>query len=308
MHVLTSEDDEDTIQRFRRDDKAYFAHRLELERRISQGLSISWSGTDAANQFAEAVKQHLRAKINDPSLLKALLSPSFNPGCRSLSPCDGYLAALNKPHVQLLTWPITRTEGNALITADGQRHVYDVIVCATGFDAFTPRFSIIGREGRNLSELWSDEGGYESYMSATVAGFPNFFVFYPPICPLIGSSYPGIERASDYMIRVISRLQTDQLSSICVRDSAQAAFNRWVQSRMPSMVWSQHCTSWYKSRGGKVVGPWPGTILHYYAATEIVRWEDYELGFIDEDQKYSSFGNGVTLGGFDPESFPWLRV
>lgn len=128
------------------------------------------------------------------------------------------------------------------------------------------------------------------------------------------------------MMRAIARMQTDGIKSICVKHSAQSAFNRWVQSRMSTMVWSDKCSSWCmlamshlkllgnlrahssidKTSDGKVIVPWPGTILHYYAATEIMRWEDYDLRFEDELQKYSSFGNGITTEGFTPDALPWL--
>lgn len=62
-----------------------------------------------------------------------------------------------------------------------------------------------------------------------------------------------------------------------------------------------------KTPDGKVIVPWPGTILHYYAATEIVRWEDYDLRFKEDAQKFASFGNGVTLEGFAPKDLPWLH-
>lgn len=58
---------------------------------------------------------------------------------------------------------------------------------------------------------------------------------------------PGIERAGNYMARVLSRLQTDRLQSVCVKGQAQKEFNQWVQSRMPHMVWSGPCNSWCKS-------------------------------------------------------------
>ncbi|KAI3570579.1 hypothetical protein IWW34DRAFT_903256, partial [Fusarium oxysporum f. sp. albedinis] len=132
-----------------------------------------------------------------------------------------------------------------------------------------------------------------------------FKVFNPPICPVNGSAYPGIERTSDYIIRVIDRLQKDRLRAVCIKKSAQDAFNRWVQSRIAEMLWSEPCSLWYKSNI-KVIVPWPGTILHYYAATEIVRWEGYDLKFEQDDQKFASFGNGITEEGFTPKSITWL--
>lgn len=68
--------------------------------------------------------------------------------------------------------------------------------------------------------------------------------FHPPNCPINGSAFPGIERTADYMIRVIHRLQTDCLRSVSVRPEAQRDFNKWVQSQMSSMVWSDSCNSW----------------------------------------------------------------
>ncbi|TXB97931.1 hypothetical protein FocTR4_00016900, partial [Fusarium oxysporum f. sp. cubense] len=130
-----------------------------------------------------------------------------------------------------------------------------------------------------------------------------FKVFNPPICPVNGSAYPGIERTSDYIIRVIDSLQKDRLRSVCIKKSAQDAFNRWVQSHIAEMLWSEPCSSWFQQ---KVIVPWPGTILHYYAATEIVRWENYDLKFEQDDQKFASFGNGITEEGFTPKSIPRL--
>jgi hypothetical protein len=54
--------------------------------------------------------------------------------------------------------------------------------------------------------------------------------------------------------------------------------------------------------------PWPGTVLHYYAATEIIRWEDFHLEYENaNDTKYDSFGNGVTAVGFVPDQYPWVH-
>jgi hypothetical protein len=140
----------------------------------------------------------------------------------------------------------------------------DIIIYATGFEPYQPRFPVIGRNGHNLSEDCSSEGPCESYMAAMVACYPNFFgkisttslglsqvincwnSLQPTYLSVNGSAIPGIERAGNYMMRVITRLQTDRLGSVCVKSQAQAGFNRWVQSRMPHMVWSGPCNSWCK--------------------------------------------------------------
>ncbi|QKD57509.2 uncharacterized protein FOBCDRAFT_242012 [Fusarium oxysporum Fo47] len=293
-------------QKFETEPDSYLQFRLQIEKKLAYSFRGLWANSNTAEEFTQNAKQHMINKIDDPQALKALLPTEYKAGCRRFTPADKYMEALNKSNVELISTPTKQVEGNAIITTDGERRTYDMIVCGTGFDPYAPRFPIKGRGTANLSDLWSMDGGYESYLAATVAGFPNFFVFNPPICPVNGSAYPGIERTSDYIIRVIDRLQKDRLRSVCIKQSAQDAFNRWVQSRMPEMVWAEPCSSWYKSNK-KVIVPWPGTILHYYAATEIVRWEDYDLKFDEDEQKFASFGNGITVEGFTPDSIPWLR-
>ncbi|EGU71770.1 hypothetical protein FOXB_17720, partial [Fusarium oxysporum f. sp. conglutinans Fo5176] len=298
---------QDLIKKFETDPDSYFQFRLGIEKKLAYSFRGLWANSNAAQEFTMNAKQHMIKKIGDPQALKALVPTHYKAGCRRFTPADKYIEALNTSNVELISTQIKKVEGNAIITTDDQRRTYDIIVCGTGFEPYAPRFPIKGRGTANLSDLWSENGGYESYLAATVAGFPNFFVFNPPICPVNGSAYPGIERTSDYVIRVIDRLQKDRLRSVCVKQSAQDAFSRWVQSRMPEMVWAEPCSSWYKDTNKKVIVPWPGTILHYYAATEIVRWEDYDLDFDDDNQKFASFGNGITVEGFTPDSIPWLR-
>ncbi|KAI3129808.1 hypothetical protein CBS147326_6257 [Penicillium roqueforti] len=284
----------------------YYDFRIALEQRLAGTFMGLWRGTRSQANFTSLANSFMESKITSPDLLNALL-PEFEAGCRRFTPGGHYLDALQKPNAVYVRDSINKLTENSLITESGGEYKCDILVYATGFEPYQPRFPVTGRDGRSLSEDWNREGPCESYMAAMVAEFPNFFVFNPPICPVNGSAIPGIERASDYMIRIISRLQTDRLRSVSVTQGAQRAFNQWVQSRMPHMVWSGPCKSWYKNDNGKVVVPWPGTVLHYYAATEIIRWEDFDLVYENPDEKYASFGNGVTVDGFVPDHFPWVH-
>ncbi|EXK24021.1 Flavin monooxygenase-like [Fusarium oxysporum f. sp. vasinfectum] len=227
---------QDLIKKFETEPDSYFEFRLQIGKKLACSFTGLWRNSNAAQEFIENAKQHMIKNISDPQDLEALVPTDYKVGCRRLTPADRYIEALNKSNVELISTQIKQVEGNAIITTDNQRRAYDIIVCGTGFEPYVPRFPIKGRGTADLSDLWSENGGYESYLAATVAGFPNFFVFNPPICPVNGSAYPGIERTSDYIIRVIDRLQKDRLRSVCVKQSAQGAFNQWVQSRMPEMV------------------------------------------------------------------------
>ncbi|CAG8102834.1 unnamed protein product [Penicillium olsonii] len=206
----------------------YYGFCLSLEKQLAAGFPGLWKGTTSQTKFTSLALAFMKSKIKDPELLKSLL-PAFEAGCRRFTPGGHYLDALQN-----------------LVTESGDNYECDVLVYATGFEPYKPRFPVIGRDGQSLMKDWDQEGPCESYMASMVAGFPNMFVFHPPTSPVNGSAIPGIERASNYMIRVLSRLQTDALRSVCLKKDAQIAFNKWVQSRMPHMVWSGPCSSWCK--------------------------------------------------------------
>ena len=154
-----------------------------------------------------------------------------------------------------------------------------------------------------------------------------FAAINPPITPVLGSAFPGIAAASDFVMRVIDRLQHDCLKSVCVKQQAQTDFNKWAQDRMQHMTWTSTCKAWCtscpprsrsivigltlihatdKDTKGKVYVPWPGTVYHYVKTVQLIRWEDFDFVFEDPKQKYTSLGNGVPPEGFAPSVLPWL--
>lgn len=116
----------------------------------------------------------MRNNVKNPDVLKILL-PSFPAGCRRFTPADAYIAALNECNVNVVKGSVTAIDRDGLIMDNGTKFHVDCIVCATGFDPYTPRFPVRGRDGHNLQEEWSIHGNYESYMATSVAGYPNFF-------------------------------------------------------------------------------------------------------------------------------------
>ncbi|PYI32725.1 monooxygenase [Aspergillus indologenus CBS 114.80] len=290
---------------FANNPNVYHKYRIQLERRIASGFRVLWKNTPAHHEMRERVESYYDHRIQDPNLRK-MLRPDFAPACRRWTIGDSYIEAMQQQHVHLVQDHVASLTETGVRTCSGEEYDCDVVVCATGFEPYASRFPVIGRDGISLNNCWGPQSDCESYMASMVAGFPNFFVFHPPHCPVNGSVIPGIERTSDYIIRILTRLQTDCLRSVSVKPKAQHDFVRWAQSCMPDMSWSDSCSSWYKNNEGRVVVPWPGTNHHYYAATEIVRWKDFDLCFEDPAQKYASFGNGVTEDGFAPESIPWV--
>ena len=95
----------------------------------------------------------------------------------------GYFETYNRDNVTLVdgaTTPIVRVTPTGIETSD-TAFDFDVIVYATGFDAFTGAFDQIdiqGTGGARLREKW--EAGPVTYLGATVRSFPNFLMLVGP--------------------------------------------------------------------------------------------------------------------------------
>ncbi|KAK6084497.1 monooxygenase [Seiridium cupressi] len=167
--------DEELSHKFQDDPVAYYDFRLQIERQLAGSFEGLWAHSDAAKRFTSSAANHMRNKIVDSTTLGALMPTAYKAGCRRFTPADRYMDALNQSHVQLIPQPIERIDSSMIYTSDGKSRRYDAIICGTGFEPYAPRFPVTGRGGILLSDVWSDEGGYQSYLAATVAEFPNFF-------------------------------------------------------------------------------------------------------------------------------------
>lgn len=122
----------------------------------------------------EKVAEYMTAMLGqDDKLCKALI-PTYPLGCRRITPAPGYLQALTKPNVEIVTEGMKRIVPEGIELESGQVIKVDAIICATGFNlSFRPRFPLVGRQG-NLQDIW-DKQLPKAYMSCAVAGLPNYF-------------------------------------------------------------------------------------------------------------------------------------
>ena len=59
-------------------------------------------------------------------------------GCKRIIMDPGYLDALNRPNVDLVTSPIDTVTEKGILTKDGREYEFDVLILATGFDFVGP--------------------------------------------------------------------------------------------------------------------------------------------------------------------------
>lgn len=125
----------------------------------------------------ELVASIMAEKLSHNERLTSKMIPSFNLGCRRMTPGSGYLESLNKENVQVITESAIRFTEDGVIDESGNKHKVDVVVCATGFDvSFTPHFDVIGRDGANLKKQFGDQP--KAYLGITAENFPNLFCKY----------------------------------------------------------------------------------------------------------------------------------
>jgi cation diffusion facilitator CzcD-associated flavoprotein CzcO len=155
QYAFTEEDK----RRFREDPEYHLAFRKGIEAEINGLFGMYQQGSELSNSFRATVTEEMLRRMGPgQEELKKFIIPKFAPGCRRISPGDGYLEALVQPNVQPIFGNIERVTKNGIVTAsDGVEHKMDVLVCATGFNvAFKPAFAVINGEGNTVQEDWGD--------------------------------------------------------------------------------------------------------------------------------------------------------
>ncbi|KAF3010374.1 hypothetical protein E8E14_010060 [Neopestalotiopsis sp. 37M] len=282
---------EEEKNRFGRDASYYLQVRKGLEDRFNNMFRAFMKGTPEQETLRADLEKNMKTLIRTPSLEEKLI-PKFEAGCRRMNPGQPYLHSLQEDNVRPLFGGIDCITPQGVV-AGGIERDCDVLILATGFNtSFQPRFPIIGRNGVDLRQLWSETP--TSYMGTGVAGFPNYLIYLGPNTPISNGSLMGsLEATSDYFIRLLRKVIRQRVKALDVRPEAQQDFDTHTQSVMRDMVWTGSCRSWFK-RGidGKVTALWPGSSLHYMQTLAENRWEDYSWDHAVE--RFSYWGSGIS--------------
>ncbi|RDW76107.1 hypothetical protein BP5796_06928 [Coleophoma crateriformis] len=280
----------------------FFAYRQEVEVDLNNIVDLLYKDTDvqkdARLQAAEDMKKKLEAKEG----LAEKLVPDFVVGCRRVTPGTGYLEALAAENVTVQLDQISEIYEEGIKMEDGTLIKVDSIVCATGFDSsYKPAFPVIGLEGKDLREEWKDEP--RSYLSIAAANFPNYFIIAGPNFTISnGGLHCNLEVCINYTYKAVEKISKQGIKSMVPKQAAIDDFQEHKDSAMQDMVWTSHCSSWYKNgkTGGKVWGPWCGSSLHFMELMEEPRWEDWDFEYLNRNRfHYLGFrkSSREVLGG-----------
>jgi cation diffusion facilitator CzcD-associated flavoprotein CzcO len=133
----------------------------------------------ANEDFAEFVRNKIRARVKDPKVAEKLVPKDHPFGSKRIPLETQYYEAYNRDNVLLVDireTPIERITPKGIKTSDTE-YEFDVIIYATGFDAITgplTRIDIRGESGQTLKDKWAN--GPRTVLGLQTAGFPNFFI------------------------------------------------------------------------------------------------------------------------------------
>ena len=293
---------EEDKQRFRENPDELKRYRKLIQGRINRLYRMFVKGSPENIESTEfAVKQMSEKLGNDPELCKKLI-PSYELGCRRITPGEGYLEAFTRDNVQLTNSKITSIDATGLNTEDGLHHEVDVIVCATGFDVSqVPNFEVIGRNGTSLAKKWAKEP--ESYMSLACPEMPNYFIFTGPNATVgHGSLLESMQWASEWMIQWLTKMAREDIASVVPKQDVVDEFVRYSDQIHKTLTWTGGCRSWYKSNrvDGRVTATFAGSAILFQTLTERIRPEDFEIRYRNTKNRWGAMlGNGFTAYELD---------
>ena len=190
-------------------------------------ILLNQQSNDTASEF---VRRKIREQIDDPVLREKLTPRGFPFGTRRPSVDSGYFATFNRANVALVDLsetPIQEFTQKGIRTTEAELS-FDIIIYATGFDAFTGSLlkpDIVGRGGSSLREKWA--AGPRSFLGIAVNGFPNMFIIVGPGSPsLLSNVLLSSEEQIDWLCELFEYCRTNDIIEV---EASLAAEQDWVE-------------------------------------------------------------------------------
>ena len=191
---------------------------------------------EAANrEFSDYIADRIRARVDDPILAEKLIPTDHGFGIQRVPLETGYFETYNRENVSLVDaseTPIERITPTGVQTTDGH-HDADVIVYATGFDAFTGAFDHIdiqGVGGQKLKDKWRD--GPVTYLGMFINGFPNMLMLAGP--QIAATNFPrAVETSVDWATPLLEHVW-------------EQGYTRFEATPEAEQGWFEHVVDMYK--------------------------------------------------------------
>ncbi|WP_298174273.1 NAD(P)/FAD-dependent oxidoreductase [Novosphingobium sp.] len=272
--------------------------------RLGFGFALAYKDIlldEASNETAATfIRDKIAAQVKDPSTRELLTPRGFPFGAKRPSVDSNYFATFNRDNVALVDIkadPIEALTPTGLSTGNAH-YPLDVLIYATGFDAFTGsllRPDIIGRDGLSLRDKWS--AGPATYLGLGVSGFPNMFVLVGPGSPsLLSNVILSIEQQVDWLTQMLVHAKTLGAARIEASPDAEARWVDHVNERAQETLYPR-AASYYV--GAEIEGkprvfmPYSGGVRGYRRELERVAAN----GYADFGIPSKASAGGGTPGG-----------
>jgi cyclohexanone monooxygenase len=230
---------------------------------LGGAFSDSLTNQDANDIVARFIHDKIRSIVKDPAVAEKLC-PTDHP-VSTRRPCldTGYFEAFNRENVTLVDLredPIERITAGGIRTRSAE-HPLDMIIFATGFDAFTGAVRAIdirNAAGEHVMDRWKD--GPRTYLGTMVSGFPNlFFVTGPGSPSVLANVIIAAELDIEWISDCIAWMDARSRRAIEPRPEAE---QKWVEhvAEVANRTLYPKANSWYM--GANIPGK-PRVFLPY---------------------------------------------
>jgi cyclohexanone monooxygenase len=207
--------------------------------RLGFGFALAYHdillNAEANETAAEFIRRKIASVIDKPELRDKLVPRGHHFAARRPSVDSGYFQAFNRDNVELADVkesPIVEFTPEGIRTT-AKEHAFDIVIFATGFDAFTGSLykpAIVGRGGITLREKWAD--GPITQLGVSVSDFPNMLIVVGPGSPsLLSNVMVSIEEQIDWLAALIKKMDEQGVVEFEAEPEAEQAWVAHVNER-----------------------------------------------------------------------------
>lgn len=233
---------------------------------------------EVSDEISQFVRGKIEARLSDPDLIELLVPKpgEYGFGTHRVPLERGYYEAYHRDNVEAVGVrdnPIARIVPEGIEQEDGTVHEVDVIVMATGFDAGTgslTRIDIRGRNGRSLSDEWSEE--IRSTMGLMIEGYPNLLNTGIPLAPsaALCNMTTCLQQQTEWITGIVKHMADTGMTVVePTADGEQSWVDHHDQVAGETLV--SKTNSWYN--GANVPGKPTGRVLSYIGGVGAYREE-----------------------------------
>ncbi|GAB2467026.1 MULTISPECIES: flavin-containing monooxygenase [Streptomyces] len=204
---------------------------------IANGGAVS----ERNDMLRELLVGYISHQVDGRQDLIDRLVPDYPPMTRRPVVDNHWYASLTRNNVELVTTPIDRMTGTAIVTADGRARDAELVIAAVGFqtEKYIWPTQYHGPDGATLEDVWAARGA-QAHLGMTVPGFPNLFMLYGPNSQPVasGSGLPvWFEIWTGYIAQCIVGMIEHGRSAMAVRQDVFEDFNDRLHEEAQKLIY-----------------------------------------------------------------------